>query len=113
MRDVGEFAARQPDANKLAFASDTHTVELGVARNLTRPCRATPRSYGLSPELVGRIEILGTPPRLSDLSFAEVKHPYVLTVVAVITALRGHVRQGDGMIITSGYIMELLSERSL
>jgi hypothetical protein len=52
----------------------------------------------LSPELVSGVEIRRAPLCLSDLPVAEVKHPDVLAVVIVITALRAHIRQRDGMI---------------
>jgi hypothetical protein len=88
-----------------------HSYE-SVAIALSARCARDDPSVWLSPELVSGVEIRRAPPRLSDLPVAKVKHPDVLAVVVVITALRGHVRQRDGMIVTGGYIMELLSERS-
>ena len=94
-----------PDHGRHRYESDAIGLPVRCARDGPPKC--------LSPELVSGVQIRRAPPGLSNLPVAEVKHPDVLAVVIVITALCGHVRQRDGMIVTGGYIMKLLSERSL
>ena len=66
-----------------------------------------------NPELVGGVEILGTPPGLSDLPSAQVEDPCVIGVVTKVATTSGRMSQGDGMIITGHHIVELLSEGPL
>ena len=87
-----------------SYESDAIALSERCGRDVPPKC--------LSPEFVGAVEIFWAPPRLCDLPFAEMKDPYVLAVVVVITTPGGNVRQCECMIITGGCILKLLSEGS-
>src|SRR4030095_5906089 len=96
-----EYIPRRAPFQHLTLTSRPGThgrgAHIGEARRLS--------PIAVSPELVGGVQVLRSPPCLGDLPVPEVKYPCVVEVVGVRAAAGADVGRGHRMVIAAQRIV--------